>query len=305
MDDDGGSDVITTEVITTGIGLVNGTLYVIGTEGEDKVDIKLGSDGGGDQMINAKGTLDKKGIKEQFDIDFPASDVTDIVILLCGDDDDAHVHNNVDVDALIDGGEGDDKLKGGSGNDTLLGRGGKDDLKGYDGDDLLDGGDDDDKLKGGKGNDIMLGGGGDDDLNGGSDGGSDGGGDDVLSGGDGDDKLKGGKGLNVLIGGDGEDDIKGGGSDDGGDLLVGGWTIHDNDPTKLAEIGDIWTSGDPYNDIVDALTDSGGLLEVGGGAFGDGDEDKLEGHKRSLDLFFAEVGLDDLKGEEDDTVVLF
>ena len=128
------------------------------------------------------------------------------------------------------------------------------------------------------------------------------GGADVLSGGDGDDKLKGGKGMDVLLGGAGKDDIKGGGSDGGGDLFVGGWTMHDNNAAKLREIRDLWTSGDPYHDIVDELTAAGGLLEVGINAFGDGDEDKLDGHKKSLDLFFAEAA-DELKGEEDDTVI--
>ena len=103
--------------------------------------------------------------------------------------------------------------------------------------------------------------------------------------------------------GDGEDDIKGGGSDGGGDLFVGGWTIHDNDPVQLAEMRGVWTSGDPYDDIVDELTDPGGLLEVGVSLFGDDDEDKLDGDKKAADLFFAELGIDELKGDQDDTVV--
>ena len=210
MDDDGGSDVITSQVVTTGVGLVDGVLYVVGTEGDDKVDVKLkGSDGGPDQVINVKGIFDKKGTKEKFDVDYAAGDVQSIVILLCGGDDDANVHqgiivNGVAIDALIDGGEGDDKLKGGSGNDTILGGSGKDDLKGYDGNDLIDGGSGDDKLQGGKGSDILLGGDGDDDLKAGSDGGTDGAADtvgDILSGGAGNDKLKGSKGMDILIGG--------------------------------------------------------------------------------------------------------
>ena len=94
-----------------------------------------------------------------------------------------------------------------------------------------------------------------------------------------------------------------GGSDGGGDLFVGGYTSHDDDAVALAQIGDVWTSGDPYNDIVTELTDSGGLLEVGVSVFGDDDEDKLDGAKKAADLFFAEVGLDELKGEDDDTVI--
>ncbi len=294
------------------------------------------ADVNGPYEINVKGEFDKKGDKEKFDRDFPLSlySINDIVIMLCGGDDDAHVHNNITLDALIRGGEGDDKLKGGSGNDsiyggageddikgydgddlldggedddkldggkgndTLLGGSGEDDLKGYDGDDLLDGGDDDDKLNGGKGNDIMLGGTGDDDLKGGSDGGSDGGGD-VLSGGEGDDELEGGKAMDVLIGGVGEDKIKGGG---GGDLFVGGYTGHDDDVDKLREIRSIWTSVASYSEIVDQLTDEGGLLDDEN-VFGDEAEDKLEGDKKTADLFFAELGLDTLKGDNDDITV--
>lgn len=107
----------------------------------------------------------------------------------------------------------------------------------------------------------------------------------------------------MLIGGAGQDDLRGnGGRDGGGDILVGGWTVHDDDPTRLAEIRDIWTSGHPYGDIVDDLTDPGGLLDAAS-VSGDEDEDKLDGDKKSRDLFFAELGLDELKGEEDDTVL--
>ena len=156
-DDDGGIDQIQTTVVTTGVGLVGGTLYVVGTEGEDKVEVKLGGGGGPDQVIKVNADLDEKGTKEKIDREYSASDVHKIVILLCGGDDDAHVHNNVLIDALINGGEGDDKIKGGGGNDTLYGGAGQDDVKGYEGDDLLDGGDGNDRLQGGKGSDVLLG----------------------------------------------------------------------------------------------------------------------------------------------------
>jgi VCBS repeat-containing protein len=304
-DDDGDSDVLTTQVVTTGVGLVGDTLYVIGTEGEDKVDIKLkGSDG--DQWINVKGTFDKKGDKEKFDVDFSLAThtINNIVVLVCGGDDKVTVDKDLDIDATIDGGAGDDKLKGGGGNDTILGGDGEDDIKGYGGDDLIDGGNDDDKLDGGRGSDILLGGDGDDDLKGGSgsDGDSDGDADnlsnDVLSGGNGDDKLDGGKGWNILVGGDGKDKLKGKGG-----LFIGGYTTHDDDAVALGQIRDIWISGDSYDDVVDQLTGSNGLLEVGSQVFGDDDRDELDGDKHAADLFFAELGLDRLKGEDDDTIV--
>jgi hypothetical protein len=37
--------------------------------------------------------------------------------------------------------------------------------------------------------------------------------------------------------------------------------------------------------------------------FGDNDEDKLEGNDDNRDLFFAELGLDDLSGDSGDTVI--
>jgi hypothetical protein len=45
-----------------------------------------------------------------------------------------------------------------------------------------------------------------------------------------------------------------------------------------------------------------GLLDAAS-VSGDGDEDKMDGDKKSHDLFFAELGLDKLKGDEGDTVV--
>ena len=75
-----------------------------------------------------------------------------------------------------------------------------------------------------------------------------------------------------------------------------------DDPSQLDAIRDIWTSGMAYGDIVSQLTGSGGLLEVGVNVFGDGMEDKLKGKDKSRDLFFAELDLDDLDGEEDDFV---
>src|SRR6185436_18261938 len=92
----------------------------------------------------------------------------------------------------------------------MHGAGGKDKLTGGGGSDLLFGGDSNDTLQGGLGNDI-------------------------LSGGDGDDKLDGGFGNDVLIGGRGVDQVIGGGLLLG-DLLIGGRTLHDENPATLRQI---------------------------------------------------------------------
>ncbi len=293
VDDDGGkSTAQTTQAIVQGVGLVDGTLYVIGTDGKDNVDVKLkGNAGGPSQLINVKGEFGKNGIKKKFDFDRLAAGVNAITILLRGDDDDAKVNKNVHVDAVIDGGTGNDKLEGGSGNDTLLGGLGEDDLKGNDGNDLLDGGDGDDKLKGEDGSDILL-------------------------GGNGDDQLSGGKGSNILIGGNGADKLTDGGSSGGAeqlgdDILIGGWTAFDDDFQALFAIRQEWTSIASFETRV-------GNLRTGEGSYlqgivlttsgpnetvsDDGAADKLKGGK-GRDWIFANFHEDEFDFDADDDLL--
>lgn len=123
-----------------------------------------------------------------------------------------------------------------------------------------------------------------------------------LVGGDGDDEINGELGMDVLIGGLGRDQIKGGGKGIGhGGLFVGGSASHDSDAKRLRELSDIWSSGDPYDDTVDQLVTS---LLSSPNITGDEVEDKLEGDKKSADLFFAEAGIDKTKGDDGDLVIL-
>jgi Ca2+-binding RTX toxin-like protein len=155
---------------------------VIGTDGKDKIDVKLGSDGGSDgggdgPIIEVKHKLGGSDGGSDGGRDmFPADQVTNIAIFLLDGDDHAHIHSDVTVPALMDGAGGKDHLQAGGGDTTLLGGDGKDQLHGGDGNDVLDGGDGDDKLKGDVGLDLLIGGPGTDDLNGGKD-------DDILIGG--------------------------------------------------------------------------------------------------------------------------
>ena len=87
-------------------------------------------------------------------------------------------------------------------------------------------------------------------------------------------------------------------------MFVGGSTSHDSDAVALSLIQDVWTSGQSQSSIVNTLTASGGLLEVGQSVSGDGEKDNLEGHKKSVDLFFAELGTDKLKGDDNDDTVI-
>ncbi|MEF8756274.1 MAG: PKD domain-containing protein [Accumulibacter sp.] len=132
--------------------------------------------------------------------------------------------------ALLDGGDGDDRLTGGTKADRLRGGAGRDWLAGGDGDDTLDGQSDDDQLAGGSGQDVLEGGDGNDVLDGQQ-------GNDALGGGRGDDRLSGAAGRDSLYGQEGQDFLEGGldidqidggeGNDqlygnDGGDILIGG-----------------------------------------------------------------------------------
>ncbi len=189
-DSDGAvSDALTTVAVAQGVGVVDGTLYIIGTDGRDhvnikinekkdqlKVDVKLnqgGSDGGSDGGKD-KGKGKKKGgsdggsdgggdrIKETY----MASAIDQIVAILCGGND--HYNggsdggsdggNDIAISQIVLGGDGHDHIKGGRGNDVLIGGAGKDKLSGGSGNDILIGGDGKDKLKGGRDNDLLIGG---------------------------------------------------------------------------------------------------------------------------------------------------
>lgn len=165
---------VTSQAIVQGVGLIDGTLYIVGTNGRDhvelkfktkkdelKVDVKLnqghidgGSDGGRDR------------IKQTF-----TASAVDRIVALLGDGDD-HYHGGSDggsdegsdggadavVPQIVFGGAGNDHLQGGRGSDVLFGGSGRDKLFGGSGADVLIGGDDRDKLKGGRGNDLLIGG---------------------------------------------------------------------------------------------------------------------------------------------------
>jgi Ca2+-binding RTX toxin-like protein len=133
------------------------------------------------------------------------SGVTGIQIDALGGDDDVRVAG-LTVNALIEGGAGDDTIDAGGvavARVELRGGSGKDRLYGGAGADRLDGGDADDELHGGAGDDWLEGGEGKDKLYGDA-------GADVLIGGNGDDTVKGGAGDDVLVRGPGHDSLDGG-----------------------------------------------------------------------------------------------
>jgi len=262
-DEDGGvSETVTTTAAVTGAGLVDGTLYVIGTESKDHVDVKLvpgrvgrgkgraawwrcrmgrwqgkGEKHVGGPAIRVVAHLDicDPGRRAEIRYFDPAL-VDRIVIYLCDGDDHARVgssgRDRLLVPALLDGGPGKDHLQGGRGDDTLLGGPGDDYLNGGAGDDLLDGGDGDDKLKGGRGADILL-------------------------GQNGDDHLKGDRDRDLLIGGLGADKLKGDGDDD---ILIAGWTDYDANYAALDALLAEWTRAIDHEQRVRNVTTGGGSL---------------------------------------------
>ncbi|MHC4876658.1 MAG: calcium-binding protein [Planctomycetota bacterium] len=175
-----------------------GTLTIEGTEDNDRIRV-VNVDDNLVVVVNGERT------------EFSSADVTSIEIS-AGEGKDRISLARVEQSALVDGGDGNDRIIGGNGDDTLNGGAGRDRIHGRGGSDLIDGGDGADMIVGNAGDDVLTGGNGRDMLNGGS-------GDDNIDGGIGSDRLRGGAGDDMLSGGDGRDRIDG---QDGDDVLDGG-----------------------------------------------------------------------------------
>ena len=145
-DDDTGTDVDSTLAVGTGVGLNNGVLQVVGTDGDDLAHVKLVRD----EIDVFASFISPKHRR------FDAAAVTSVEVWLCDGDDRGNVHPSIDIVATIHGAGGDDMLWGGSGPDALFGDDGDDMLWGRHGDDLLDGGLGGDRLRGGRGTDTLI-----------------------------------------------------------------------------------------------------------------------------------------------------
>lgn len=149
FDNHGASDTETTEAAIIGAGVVNGTLYVIGTDDDDHVTVSM------------QGTSKYKVQSNYFSTPFKtfaAAPVTKVMVILCDGDDKATVASSVKKPTLIDTGEGNDQLNGGKGPNILLGGDGADMLIGGAGNDLFIGGRGADRVVGNSGEDILIGG---------------------------------------------------------------------------------------------------------------------------------------------------
>lgn len=214
------------------------------------------------------------------------------------------------VDRLV-GGFGDDTILGGNAGDTLLGGGGVDFIDGGQGDDQLIGGTENDTLLGGFGEDTLIGGDGEDRLEGndGDDGLFGGDDDDVIFGQIGNDRINGNAGDDFINGGANNDVIQGGGGDDrivggaGADRIFG---LNGNDEifgnggddVLFGGLGDDTIIGGGGNDTivgaagVDSLVGNGGSDLIFGG---DGDDDIVGG--AGNDFLFGQQGADTISGD--------
>src|SRR5262249_2365432 len=125
------------------------TLVVVGTEGDDNIQITLE---GSDLHVRARGD-DWKA--DRF---FAASEISRIEGYGQGGDDPTTAADEVTQPAMLFGGAGDDHLKAGGGPTVLVGGTGKDDLRGGLNRGLLIGGKGGDELRAGSGDTILIGG---------------------------------------------------------------------------------------------------------------------------------------------------
>ncbi|MHC4994983.1 MAG: PKD domain-containing protein, partial [Planctomycetota bacterium] len=163
-DDDTGSTSAETTAVVSGLRVVDGVLWVIGTN-------DVGPDGEGDRVHIHQVGHDRLMVHADFIAEpsrtFLLSEISEntVIAYLCEGNDHLTMSGRTELTSIVHGGDGDDKLQGGRGLNALLGDSGDDKLLGKRGADLLIGGAGQDKLLGQKGQDILIGGIVDDDSN--------------------------------------------------------------------------------------------------------------------------------------------
>jgi Ca2+-binding RTX toxin-like protein len=223
---DGISTTQQAPAVVIGVGVHQGVLQVIGTNGNEKV------------SISQKGKDLRVGNNFLARSDRRFSGVESIQAWLLDGNDEVSLDDSVRISGRIYGGDGNDRLQGGRA------------------DDHLDGGAGQDVLRGGRGNDLLRGGDGNDSLRGED-------GDDILSGDRGEDWLWGEAGRDLLIGGLGADYLDGGSGDD---ILIGGTTVHDTNPASLQAVLAEWASGKSYATRIQNLINGTGSKHRKNGA---------------------------------------
>ena len=163
-DDDGGFVTDTTSAVVQGVGVIDGVLYIIGTDGDDYVKLQVSQK---KDRLKVNVNLNQGG-GDQVKLALVASEISRVVAFLCGGDD--HYDGGfggarhgggapgINVRQMVFGGAGDDRLRGGRWSDAIFGGTGDDRIRGQGGNDILAGGDGKDAIRGGQGDDLLIGG---------------------------------------------------------------------------------------------------------------------------------------------------
>ena len=289
-DGNGGIDTQTTQAVVTGTGLVDGVLYIIGSNSRDSVRVRTYH-----HRIKVQTSIGHR--RHEFN-SYSVADVQKIVVITCGASDHIDVltpsHIPVHVEAgdgrdhiwtangedFIDGGKGKDKIWSYGGDDTVFAGAGDDHVWSGSGDDVIDAGAGRDNVFASSGDDVIYGREGMDDINAGD-------GNDIVFGGSGADWLSGDEGNDFIDGGAGNDMIKGG---RGHDVLVGGtgrdqiFAGHGNDLLIGGSLSVDWESQDDLSDVDEAMMawaagDLTQTLDLIGNVEDDNTPDKLFGER--------------------------
>lgn len=138
------------KVFVTGAGVVDGTLFILGYDENDVVTVNQAGNGTLRVIANFF-------VGQNFKT-FRAADVRRMVIYVTGGNDSVTIAENITIPVIIDGGDGDDRLRGGGGPSVLLGGAGNDILIGGNGRSVLIGGLGANTLVGQGAEDILIGG---------------------------------------------------------------------------------------------------------------------------------------------------
>lgn len=151
IDEDGGtSSTLTTQAIVQGINVIDGELFIIGSDSNDLVFVTKYCSSY--HILTAFGGCNVNYVTQS------TSGINSLTILTGSGNDYVKVDNRVKTPTLIDGGSGNDWLSGGGGMTAILGGSGNDMLYGNNGNDILIGGLGSDLVAGGSGQDILIGG---------------------------------------------------------------------------------------------------------------------------------------------------
>jgi len=145
-------------VTVTTLGVVDDVLVIVGTGGDDVVKVKPSADDPTSLTVTIRELNYNFKLKPTTSPPDPFTDVGRIQVFGLGGNEKIVVDDELQVDAELHGGAGDDDLNGGAGNDVIFGDSGNDQLKGGAGNDVLIGGAGIDDIRGQSGHDILIGG---------------------------------------------------------------------------------------------------------------------------------------------------